>query len=86
MNKPLIKLSATALRQLLISEVKIFVECMDVASPEELREIKDRLIIFYKALYEKEQLNRLPIVWGRNSTNGKTDSDVVSGVTDRLET
>jgi len=86
MEKPLIELSATALRKLLINEVKHFVECMDVASPEELRDVKDRLIILYKALYEKEQQNRLPIVWGRNSTNEKKDTGVVPIVTDKLET
>jgi hypothetical protein len=70
MEKPLEQLSATVLRKLLITEVKTFIACLETVSPEKLQEMRDRLIAIYKVLAEKEKIEMLPLVWGRNSSAG----------------
>jgi len=77
METPLAQLNATALRKLLITEVKVFIDCLETTPPERLQEMRDQLITIYKILTEKEQIEMLPLVWGRNTTNKPVDSDVV---------
>lgn len=85
MDEPFDQLSATALRKLLIVEVKTFVACLETTPPERLQEMRNRLIGIYKTLTEKEQLEMLPLVWGRNSTNKPADTGVISPEVDPME-
>ena len=73
MDEPFDQLSATALRNLLITETKTFVAGLDTIPHERLQEMRNRLIAIYKLLTEKEQLEMLPLVWGRNSAYKQAD-------------
>lgn len=75
LEKTLDTLSASALRKLLIDEVKLFIECLDNSSHEELLIKRTRIIEIYKAVTLKEQLDMLPLVWGRNAANTTIDED-----------
>lgn len=86
MDHPFEQMSATALRKLLLIEVKAFVDGLDNIPPERLQEMRNRLIAIYKTLRDKEQLEMLPLVWGRNSADKKTDTDPVPPALDALET
>lgn len=85
MDEPFDQLSATALRKLLITEVKTFVAALETTPHETLQEMRNRLIAIYKLLTEKEQLEMLPLVWGRNSTNKPADTGAVPPAADILE-
>lgn len=85
MDEPYEQFSATALRKLLITEVKTFVASLETTSPEKLQEMRDRLIGIYKTLTEKEQLEMLPLVWGRNAVDKKPDTKAVPPVVDAVE-
>jgi len=67
MEKPLEDLSASHLRSLLIEEVKAFVKCLDSCATQELEEKRNRLILIFKLVNEKEKLEAMPLVWGKNS-------------------
>ena len=69
-------LSASALRKLLIEEVKSFVECLDKASSEELQQKRSRLIAIYKAVTEKEKYEMIPLNWGNNFIKKAMDHDL----------
>ncbi|HEV2481254.1 MAG TPA: hypothetical protein VGS79_16390 [Puia sp.] len=84
MDDPFNQLSATELRKLLITEVKTFVACLETTPPETLQEMRNRLIAIYKTLTEKEQLEMLPLVWGRNTTNKPADTGGVPRVIDTM--
>jgi len=66
MEKPLHKLSASALRRLLIEDIRKFIDTLDDGSTEELEALKQRLREIFKLLKEKEQ-HEIPIIWGKNS-------------------
>ena len=66
MEKPLHKLSASALRRLLIEDIRKFIDTIDNGSTEELEALKQRLREIFKLLKEKEQ-HEIPIIWGKNS-------------------
>lgn len=68
MEKPLNEHSASALRILLIKEIRNFIERLDYDSTEELQEMKRRLKEIFNVLTEKEKLEMAPILWGRNSS------------------
>ena len=80
MDEPLDQLSATTLRKLLITEVKTFVACLENTSPEKLQEMRNRLIAIYKSLTEKEQLEMLPLIWGRNAPDKHPGIDLIPPV------
>jgi hypothetical protein len=67
MEKALIQLSASALRNLLIQETRAFIDCLDNGTPEELHEKKMRLQEIHEVLDEKERKEMEPIVWSRHS-------------------
>ncbi|GGB20153.1 hypothetical protein [Puia dinghuensis] len=67
MKKPLEELSASNLRSLLIEEVKAFVECLDSSATHELEEKRKRLILIFSLITEKEKIEAMPLVWGKNS-------------------
>jgi len=85
MDEPFDQLSATALRKLLITEVKTFVAGLETIPHERLQEMRNRLIAIYKLLTEKEQLEILPLVWGRNSAYKQADGGDGSPAADILE-
>ena len=85
METTLDQLTATTLRKLLITEVKTFIDCLDTTSPERLQEMRNRLIAIYKTLSEKEQIEMLPLVWGRNTMNRPLDTNAVPPVTGAME-
>lgn len=86
MDETFDQLSATTLRKLLITEVKTFVACLETTPPERLQEMRNRLIAIYKTLTEKEQLEMLPLVWGRNAEVQRSNSDPVPPVGDAMAT
>ena len=67
MEKPLEDLSASSLRNLLIEEVKAFVKCLDSSATQELEEKRKRLILIFHLITEKEKMETMPLVWGKNS-------------------
>lgn len=67
MEKALVQLSASALRNLLIQETRAFIECLDNGTPEELNARKLRLQDIHEVLDEKERKEMEPIIWGRHS-------------------
>ena len=69
MEIPLEQLSASKLRSLLIEEVKAFVQLLDNGSSQELDCKRTRLISIFQLLSEKEKVEAIPLVWGKNSSN-----------------
>jgi hypothetical protein len=67
MEKPLEEFSASTLRNLLIEEVKAFVKCLDSSAMQELEEKRNRLILIFNLITEKEKMETIPLVWGKNS-------------------
>jgi hypothetical protein len=67
MEIPLEQLSASKLRTLLIEEVKSFVESLDKGISQELEEKRRHLIMIFKLLSEKEEIEMMPLAWGKNS-------------------
>jgi len=68
MEKVLVQLSASALRNLLIQETRAFIECLDNGTPEELHARKLRLQEIHEVLDQKERKEMEPIAWGRHSS------------------
>lgn len=67
MDKALEKLSASALRKVLIEEINEFIICLDNGSTEELEQRKSRLRKVYELLATKEMEESARLVWGRNT-------------------
>jgi len=67
MEKALEELSASALRNLLIEEVKKFTIALDNGSTEELQAMKYRLRMLFDLIAEKEKDEGKPLAWGKNS-------------------
>jgi hypothetical protein len=74
MEKALTEHSASALRILLIKEIRDFIERLDHDSAEDLQKMKNRLKEIFNILTEKEQLEMAPILWGKNSSKNSPDS------------
>jgi hypothetical protein len=68
MEKAISELSASTLRNLLIEEIRIFIDCLDNDSIEDLEKKKEKLREIFKQLTEKELLEMAPIIWGRNTS------------------
>jgi len=68
MEKALEELSASALRNLLIEEVKKFIVALDNDTTDELDRRKLRLRKIFNLIREKEQKEKIPLIWGKNST------------------
>jgi hypothetical protein len=68
MDKALEELSASALRNLLIVEVKIFIYYLEQGPIPELTQMKDRLRKIYELIAEKEREEEKAITWGKNTT------------------
>lgn len=69
MERALEELSAFALRNLLIEEVKKFTIALDTDSTEELQAMKYRLRLIFDLIAQKEKEELRPLSWGRNSSN-----------------
>ena len=69
MKKALEELSASALRNLLIEEVKKFIVALDNDTTDELDQKKLQLRKILNLITEKEKKEIIPLVWGKNSTN-----------------
>jgi hypothetical protein len=67
MNKALEDLSVSALRNLLIEEVKKFIICLDGSPTDELVQMKGRLRMIFDLIARKERDERSTLVWGKNS-------------------
>ena len=74
MEKAISNLSASTLRKLLTEEIKLFIECLDNGSIEELEKRKEKLREIFKQLSEKELLEMAPLIWSRNSSPNNTDN------------
>jgi len=68
MEKALEELSASALRNLLIEEVKKFILFLDHGPILELVQMKYRLRKIYELIAEKEREEEKTLIWGKNST------------------
>jgi len=68
MEKALIQLSASALRDLLNKEIRAFIDCLDDGKIEELQKRKTRLKEIFNLITEKELLEASPLIWSRNSS------------------
>jgi hypothetical protein len=69
MDKALEKSSASAMRNLLIEEIKKFIACLDHGSTEDLQKMKLHLRYIFDLITEKEREELIPISWGKNSTS-----------------
>jgi hypothetical protein len=81
MVKPLEDLSASALRNLLIEEVKQFILSLDNGSTEELEKRKLSLRRIYELIQQKENAESSPLNWGKEypGANAKTPSNSANG-------
>lgn len=68
MEKAISELSASTLRNLLIEEIRLFIDCLDNDSIEDLEKKKEKLREIFKQLTEKELLEMAPIIWGRTTS------------------
>ncbi|HEX9512859.1 MAG TPA: hypothetical protein VF939_20355 [Puia sp.] len=88
MEKVLEELSASALRNLLIDEVKKFIICLDDSSTEELERMKLHLKRVFDLITEKERAEEIPLTWGKNSSQtarGNPSSGSISGMISNLQ-
>jgi hypothetical protein len=76
MENALEELSASALRNLLIEEVKKFIVALDNDPTDELDRKKSQLRKIFNLIREKEQKENIPLTWGKNSTNSQTSSSL----------
>ncbi|HEX9513679.1 MAG TPA: hypothetical protein VF939_24475 [Puia sp.] len=76
MEKALEKLPASALRNLLIEEIKKFIVGLDHSSTEELQEMKLHLRKIFDLITEKEKAEGIPLSWGKNSTSLAENSPI----------
>jgi hypothetical protein len=74
MEKALEVLSVSALRNLLIEEVRKFILCLDHSPTDELVQMKGKLRMIFDLITEKEREERTPLVWGKNSTQPAKDN------------
>jgi hypothetical protein len=74
MEKALEELSTSALRNLLIEEVKKFILFLDHGPILELVQMKYRLRKIYELIAEKEREEEKLIAWGKNSTQPGANS------------
>lgn len=81
MEKTLEELSASALRNLLIEEVKKFIVALDNDTTDELDRRKLHLRKIFNLITEKEKKEKIPLIWGKNSTNPNA-KDVVLDLKD----
>lgn len=68
MEKAISELSASTLRNLLIEEIRIFIDCLDNDSIDDLEKKKEKLREIFTQLTEKELLEMAPIIWGRSTS------------------
>jgi len=68
MEKAISELSASTLRNLLIEEIRIFIDCLDNDSIDDLEKKKEKLREIFTQLTEKELLEMTPIIWGRSTS------------------
>ena len=80
MEKTLEELSASALRNLLIEEVKKFILCLDYSPTEELVQMKGKLRMIFDLITEKEREESTPLVWGKNSTQPAKDNPLADHI------
>ena len=73
MEKPLEELSAFALRNLLIEEVKQFTIALDSGSTEQLQAMKYRLRLIFDLIAEKEKEEVKPLAWGNSSSKARSN-------------
>jgi len=79
MEKELDKLTAFALRGLLIDETKKFVDRLEHTPLENLIEQRKYLRRIYELFVEKENMGKAILQWGRNSTKlVKDDPDAAA--------
>ena len=83
MDKPLEELPASALRNLLIEEVKKFIIALDYNSTEDLQAKKLHLRKIFDLITEKEREEAKPLVWGKNSTQAP-GTDALSHFIDKI--
>jgi hypothetical protein len=81
MEKPLEDLSASALRNMLIEEVKQFILSLDNGSTAELEKRKLFLRRIYELIQQKENAESFPLNWGKKppGANPKIPSNSPSG-------
>jgi hypothetical protein len=81
MEKPLEDLPASALRNLLIEEVKQFILSLDNGSTVELEKRKLSLRRIYELIQQKENAESSPLNWEKKTpgTNSKISSNPASG-------
>lgn len=84
MEKALDELSASALRNLLIEEIKKFILSLDHGSTEELQAMKLHLRNIFDLLVEKERKEIAPLVWGKNSTQKASKEPQLDSLIDFL--
>lgn len=73
MEKAISDLTASNLRKLLTEEIKLFIDCLDNGTIEELEKRKEKLKEIFKLLTEKELLEMAPLIWGRNAARNNPD-------------
>jgi hypothetical protein len=71
MESDLTDLSASTLRTLLITEIRLFINCLDNGNAVELQAKKDHLKNILEQLAQKEHIEMAPLNWGKN-THGRT--------------
>ena len=76
MEKALEDLSASTLKNLLNTEVRVFIAALDNGSTEDLQRMKLRLRRISDLITEKEKVDSIPLIWGRNSTNSTSNSQL----------
>jgi hypothetical protein len=74
MEKALEELSASALRNLLIEEIRKFIVALDNDPTDELDRKKIQLRKIFNLIREKEQKENLPLIWGKSSTTPHINS------------
>jgi len=73
MEKAITHLSASTLRKLLTEEIKLFIDCLDNGSIEELEKKKEKLKEIFKQLTEKELIEMAPLIWSRNASRNNPE-------------
>jgi hypothetical protein len=73
MEKAITHLSASALRKLLTEEIKLFIDCLDNGSIEELEKKKEKLKEIFKQLTEKELIEMAPLIWSRTASRNNPE-------------
>jgi len=74
MEKALKELSASTLKSLLNTEVRIFIAALDNESTEDLERMKHRLKIISDLITEKEKADVIPFALGKDPTKSSSNS------------